>query len=83
MTVQTAALPLVVTGSRARTWRDAGRRGSDRPDGKSIVYVDWGAADDIMSEIVARRNRPYNAARPHVAAALRAAGERLARLNHP
>lgn len=66
---------MVVTSDEKRKWHPGQRRGSDRPDGKSIAYVNWGDMDQSLGQQIAnRRSRPYNSARPHVEAALREHG---------
>jgi len=72
----TTEITATITSARQRKWTDGrGRRGSDRPDGRSIAHFDFSALDaDVWEQIINRRNRPHNAARPLVERALRDAG---------
>lgn len=49
------------------------RRGSERPDGRSIAYLDF-QGETILDNLVNRRTRPYTLLRPYVLEALDAAG---------
>ena len=76
MTTATEAPIIAVTRTIQRKWYyPTPRRGSERPDGKSIAYFDFSALDDsVWDQIINRRHRPFRQVRPLVEAALREAG---------
>lgn len=54
-----------------RSWKN--RRGSDRPDGPSIVYISI-TGETVLENLENRRSRPYNAFRKPLADLLTARG---------